>query len=159
MIRSIWPRSPSRCESKRGVGGLLPKWGKTRGQFLALSTPLQQFIKEEYCSPQRPTPTTVYRMALRLCDKLNEPAPSQATVNRYLLTLPQPAVVLAREGMRAFRAKMEPKCHRDLNASQPNEVWCGDHREFDLFVKTHHGPDAKLFRPWVTFWYDLGART
>ncbi|BFU90117.1 MAG: hypothetical protein NTAFB01_13040 [Nitrospira sp.] len=143
----------------RGIGGLLPKWGKTRGQFLALSTPLQQFIKDEYCSPQRPTPTTVYRMVARLCAKLNEPTPSQATVNRYLLTLPQPAVVLAREGAKAFRAKMEPKCHRDLNASAPNEVWCGDHREFDVFVKTHDGADAKIFRPWVTFWYDLGTRT
>ncbi|MCS6302329.1 MAG: Mu transposase C-terminal domain-containing protein [Nitrospira sp.] len=144
---------------QRGAGALLPKWGKTRGQFLALSTPIQHFIKDEYCSPQRPSPTTVYRMTLRLCAKLNEPAPSQATVNRYLLTLPQPAVVLAREGAKAFRAKMEPKTHRDLSACAPNEVWCGDHREFDVFVKTHDGPDAKIVRPWVTCWYDLGTRT
>jgi putative transposase len=160
--RDLAPRTVYRWRSlyqARGIGALLPKWGATRGQFLALSTPIQQFIKDEYCSPRRPSPTTVYRMVCALCERLTEPTPSQATVNRYLLTLPQPAVVLAREGPRAFRAKMEPKCHRDLNASRPNEWWCGDHREFDVFVKTHHGSDAKVFRPWVTFWYDLGTRT
>lgn len=143
----------------RGLGALLPKWGKRRGQFFALSTPIQQFVKETYCSPQRPSPTTVHRLVQQLCARLNEPAPSQATINRYLLTLPQPAVVLAREGAKAFRAKMEPKCHRDLNALAPNAIWCGDHREFDVFVRTHDAPDAKICRPWVTFWYDLGSRT
>ena len=95
-----------------GLGALLPKWGKTRGQFLALSTPLQSFIKEDYCSLQRPSTTTVYRHAVTLCRHLNEPVPSQATVNRFLLTLPPAAVVLAREGQKAWRAQMEPKCHR-----------------------------------------------
>lgn len=148
-----------RLYTTRGIGALLPKWGKTRGQFLALSTSLQQFIKDEYCAASRPSPTTIYRMVAMICGKLNEPVPSQTTVNRFLLTLPQPAVVLAREGTKAFRAKMEPKTHRDLNACAPNEVWCGDHREFDVMVKTHHGPDGKVFRPWGTFWYDLGTRT
>ena len=142
-----------------GLGALLPKWGKTRGQFLALSTALQAFIKDTYCSLQRPSPTTVYRQVCRLCQSLNEPIPSQATVNRFLLTLPPAAVVLAREGPKAFRAQMEPKCHRDLNALAPNEYWCGDHREMDVFVRTDDRDGAKIFRPWLTAWLDLGTRT
>ena len=142
-----------------GLGALLPKWGKTRGQFLALSTPLQSFIKEDYCSLQRPSPTTVYRHAVTVCRHLNEPVPSQATVNRFLLTLPPAAVVLAREGPKAWRAQMEPKCHRDLNALAPNEYWCGDHREMDLFVRVDDRDGAKIFRPWLTAWLDLGTRT
>lgn len=142
-----------------GIGALLPKWGKTRGQFLAISTPIQQFIKDDYCSPAQPSPTTVYRHVLTMCQHLNEPVPSQATVNRFILQLPSPAKVLAREGPKAWRAKSEPKCHRDLNALAPNEWWCGDHRVYDVIVKTHRGEGAKLFRPWVTWWYDLATRT
>lgn len=156
------PRSLYRWQAlyeQRGLAALLPKWGKTRGQFLALSTPIQSFIKDQYCSPQRPSPTTVYRHVVTLCSHLHEPVPSQATVNRFLLTLPPPAVVLAREGPKAFRSKMEPKCHRDLSALAPNEVWCGDHRVFDVMVRTHDGDSAKVCRPWMTAWYDLGTRT
>lgn len=142
-----------------GIAALLPKWGKTRGQFLALSTALQSFIKDEYCSLKRPSPTTVYRHLVTLCSHLHEPVPSQATVNRFLLTLPPAAVVLAREGPKAFRAQMEPKCHRDLNALTPNEYWCGDHREMDLFVRSDDRDGAKIFRPWLTAWLDLGTRT
>jgi putative transposase len=142
-----------------GIAALLPKWGKTRGQFLALSQALQAFIKDEYCSLKRPSPTTVYRHLVTLCAHLHEPVPSQATVNRFLLTLPPAALVLAREGPKAFRAQMEPKCHRDLNALQPNEYWCGDHREMDLFVRSDDRDGAKIFRPWLTAWLDLGTRT
>ena len=149
-----------RADYRRGgLGALLPKWGKRRGQFFALSTPIQAFLKDEYCSPRRPSPTTVYEHLEVLCRHLNEPLPSQATVNRYLLTLPQPAVVLAREGPKAWRAKMEPKCHRDLNALAPNDYWCGDHREMDVFVRADDRVGAKIFRPWLTAWLDLGTRT
>ncbi|MEK7109661.1 MAG: transposase domain-containing protein, partial [Patescibacteria group bacterium] len=142
-----------------GIGALLPKWGKTRGTFLAISTPLQQFVKDEYCDGKQPSPTTVYRHLETLCRHLNEPVPSQATVNRFILTLPKAAVVLAREGPKAWRAKMEPKCHRDLNALMPNEYWCGDHREMDVFVRSDDRDGAKIFRPWLTAWLDLRTRT
>ena len=142
-----------------GIAALLPKWGKTRGQFLALSAALQALIKDEYYSTRQPSPTTVYRHLVTLCSHLHEPVPSQAPVHRFLLTLPPAAVVLAREGLKAFRAQMEPKCHRDLNASKPNEYWCGDHREMDLFVRSDDRDGAKIFRPWLTAWLDLGTRT
>lgn len=142
-----------------GIAALLPKWGKTRGQFLALSEAHQGFIKDAYLSDRRPSPTTVYRHLVTLCSHLHEPVPSQATVNRYLLTLPPAALVLAREGPKAFRAQMEPKGHRDLNASAPNEWWCGDHREMDLFVRSDDRDGAKIFRPWLTVWLDLRTRT
>lgn len=147
------------AEQRGGFHALLPKWGKTRGQFLALSTALQQYMKDDYCSPQQPSPTTVYRHVVTLCRHLHEPVPSQTTVNRFLLTLPPAAVLLAREGPKAFRAKMEPKCHRDLNALAPNEYWCGDHREMDVFVRLDDRDGAKIFRPWLTAWLDLGTRT
>lgn len=142
-----------------GLGALLPHWGKTRGQFMALSTPIQAYLKDEYCSPQRPSPTTVYAHLASLCRHLGEALPSPSTVNRFLVTLPQPAVVLAREGPKAWRVHMEPKCHRDLNALAPNEYWCGDHREMDVFVRSDDRDDAKIFRPWLTAWLDLGTRT
>jgi len=142
-----------------GLAALLPKWGKTRGQFLALSQAQQDFLRDDYCSLTQPSPTTVYNHLVKICEYTHESVPSQATVNRFLLTLPPAAVVLAREGPKAFRAKMEPKCHRDLNASGPNEYWCGDHREMDCFVRLDDRDGAKIFRPWLTAWLDLGTRT
>jgi putative transposase len=147
------------AERRGGFHGLVPKWGKTRGQFLTLSPDLQSFIQGEYCSEKQPSPTTVYRYLITLCAHLHEPVPSQATVNRFILSLSKSATVLAREGPKAWRAQMEPKCYRDLNACAPNEYWCGDHREMDLFVRVDDRDGAKIFRPWLTAWLDLGTRT
>jgi len=141
-----------------GMPGLLPGWGKKRGRFTALPLELQKLIKDDYLNPNRPSPTTVYRHLIEACQHLHKPIPSQKTVNRFLRTLPLPAVILAREGPRAWRAKAEPKIHRDFSDLAVGEIWVGDHREFDVFVRLSDEPGAKIARPWLTAWVDLRSR-
>jgi putative transposase len=142
----------------RGLAGLLPGWGKMRGRFTALSEPIQEQIKSEYLSPQPPSPTTIYKHIEGYCEHLRIPAPSQATINRFRRSLPISAVVLAREGLKAWRAECEPKCHRDFSDLAVGEIWCGDHRESDNFVRLSDEPGAKIFRPWLTARVDLRSR-
>ncbi|MDT7040831.1 Mu transposase C-terminal domain-containing protein [Candidatus Nitronereus thalassa] len=142
-----------------GYPALIPGWGKKKGTFTALSTELQLVIAEEYLQPSRPSPTTIYRRVLDVCAHLGQPAPSSNTINRFLMHIPRSVQTMARHGHKTWRDKMEPKTFRDLNALAPNEFWCGDHRKMDVFVRISHAPDAKIFRPWLTAWMDLGTRT
>ncbi len=148
----------------RGIGALLPKWGKRRGRFFGISDEVHDFLKQEHCSPRRPDRTTLYRFLRTFCAAIHQPCPSIATVNRFLNTLPPPAVILAREGEQAWRAQCEPKCERDLSTLGVGAWWVSDHREFDVFVQLpwwdHVAKEmqVKIFRPWLTAWLDLRSR-
>ncbi len=142
----------------KGFPGLIPNHGRTKGRFVSLPDVVQDAIKEWYLSPHRPSPTTVYHRVVELCDHLKLPKPSQGTINRFLRDpkqIPEPARILMREGARAYRAKAEPKVQRDYSDLAVGEIWCGDHREFDVFVQL---PDGKIARPWLTAWLDLRSR-
>jgi len=151
--------------------GLLDRHGRTKGSFRALPPAVQDFIKEHYLSPQRPSPTTVYRRTVELCAHLRIPAPSQTTVNRFLRMLPPTTIALARVGDKAWRAAFEPKCHRDYSNLAVGEWWVADHREFDVFVEVGDpstrreplgratGSGRQIARPWLTAWLDLRSRT
>jgi putative transposase len=148
--------------------GLLDRHGQTKGRFTALPPAVQDFIKEQYLTQFQPSPTTVYRRVADptegFCAHQGLPAPSQATVNRFLRALPPAAVVLGRLGPDEYKAKCEPKCERDLNALGVGEWWVSDHREFDVFVKIGWWDSAKrewierFVRPWLTAWLDLRSR-
>jgi putative transposase len=147
-----------------GLPALLPQWGKTRGTFLAISDVVHDFLKAEHCSPKRPDRTTLYRFLRTFCGSIHEPCPSHSTVNKFLNSLPPPAVILAREGNQAWRAQCEPKCERDLSDLLVGEWWVSDHREFDVFVQlpwwnhVTREMEHKIFRPWLTAWLDLRSR-
>lgn len=142
----------------RGFVGLKPKWGGTSGTYRVLSPALQDFVTQEYLSDKQPSPSTIYARLDSLCRHLKQPTPSQTTVNRFLMKLPEPAVLLARKGPRAYAAKAMPKIHRDYTDLAVGEMWVGDHRLLDVFVLTHRGAGAQTFRPWLTAWEDLRSR-
>lgn len=138
-----------------GMPGLLPKWGKKRGTFTALSTAIQEVIKYEYLSPSRPSVTTVYRRVTEYCAQLALPAPCVNTVNKFIKSLPLPARVMAREGHEAWRKECEPKCHRSWDDYKVGEMYVGDHRLMDVFVRWGN----LVRRLWFTAWYDPKSRT
>lgn len=144
----------------RGVAGIVPQYGKNKGKFLALPEALQTIIAQEYLRPERPSVTDVHRTVWTICEEARLPAPSPATINRYLATIPRPLVIAQRLGPKAYRAQGEPKIHRDYADLAVGEMWVGDHRELDLFVRG--AVDArgrrKVFRPWLTAWLDLRSR-
>lgn len=140
-----------------GMPGLLPKWGKKRGTFTALSMAIQEVIKYEYLSPSRPSVTTVYKRVKTYCEEpgVMLPVPCVNTVNKFIKSLPLPARVLAREGPEAWRKECEPKCHRNWDDYKVGEMYVGDHRLMDVFVRWGN----LVRRLWLTAWYDPKSRT
>lgn len=145
---------------EQGVAGLVPKYGQTKGKFLALPDAIQLIAQQEYLKPERPSVTDVHRTVWAICDEARIPQPSVATLNRFLRTIPRPLVIAQRLGPKAYRAQAEPKIRRDYADLAVGEMWVGDHREMDVFVKG--AVDAtgkrKVFRPWLTAWLDLRSR-
>lgn len=150
-----------RSYRERGVAGLVPKHGQTKGRFIAIPDAVQTIIAQEYLRPERPSVTDVHRTVWAICEEARIPAPSVATINRYLATIPRPLVIAQRLGPKAYRAQGEPKIRRDYTDLAVGEMWVGDHRELDVFVQgaVDAGGKLKVFRPWLTAWLDLRSRT
>lgn len=146
---------------EQGVAGLVPKYGQTKGKFLALPDAIQLIAQQEYLKPERPSVTDVHRTIWAICEEARIPQPSVATLNRFLRTIPRPLVIAQRLGPKAYRAQAEPKIRRDYADLAVGEMWVGDHREMDVFVKgaVDAGGKQKVFRPWLTAWLDLRSRT
>lgn len=149
-----------KCYRDQGVAGLVPKYGQTKGKFLALPEALQMIAQQEYLRPERPSVTDVHRTIWAICDEARIPQPSVATINRYLRTIPRPLVIAQRLGPKAYRAQAEPKIRRDYADLAVGEMWVGDHREMDVFVQgaVDANGKKKVFRPWLTAWLDLRSR-
>lgn len=68
--------------------------------------------------------------------------------------IPLPVQILHREGLTAYEAKCAPYVEIDPDSIEPNQVWVGDHSQFNCFVRYQN----KLIRPWITAWEDLKSR-
>lgn len=81
--------------------------------------------------------------------------PSIAAFQRRIETIPYPALVLGRQGEKAYKDKCEPYIEFDYRSICTNEVWCADNHVFDLWVKDDEG---RVFRPWMVGWQDKRSR-
>ena len=74
--------------------------------------------------------------------------PSYGTVNRYLETLPEPAKILAREGLRRYNETCAPHLARGYTDIPANGIWVADHQIHDCYVRNDCFPsmpqDARL---------------
>jgi transposase InsO family protein len=162
---------------QHGTPGLLPAWGKTKdgnstmGRFLAITPEngLDEYIHALCLVPagtERPTATSVYKSVQSYCNTpgVAVPCPSVATINKFLNDkVRYSALVLARQGPRAWAAKCMPKINRDPMKHAVGEIWVGDHREMDVLiclriVKKDGTVEIIKFRPWLTAWYDVRSR-
>lgn len=75
------------------------------------------------------------------------------TFGRILAAIPRDEVTLARRGLKALKDDHMPMGIR-AKPEMVNEVWFGDHHQFDCFVLDEEG---KPVRPWLTAWYDGAA--
>lgn len=154
------PRSVERWVASyrtEGIVGLIPKTGK-KGGFKVLSTELQGLIKKEWLQATQPSKSDVHRTVERICGLMRMDAPSLDTVSRYIDTIHESAATAARKGPQAWRSKFRPKVVRDPESVEVGEMWCGDHRQMDVLVRLTDEPDALIFRPWFTAWYDVRSR-
>jgi putative transposase len=68
--------------------------------------------------------------------------------------IPLSVQVLHREGLTAYEAKCSPYIEIDPDSIEPNQVWVGDHSQFNCWVRHQN----KWVRPWMTVWQDLKSR-
>jgi len=145
-----------RALAKAGHAGLVPAWGNRRGTT-TLPYELQREVKDFYLDPRRPTMAQTYRHVVTSWYAGDgRELPHRTTVERFIREHVKPIEKLTfREGRRAYRAHAEPKVTRELPA-HPNEVWCADHRIWDVMVldETKAGKPRPR-RPWVTMIVDV----
>jgi putative transposase len=72
-------------------------------------------------------------------------------VEKYI---PLPYQILHREGLTAYEAKCAPYIEIDPDSLTPNQVWVGDHSQFNCWVRYQN----RWVRPWMTVWQDLKSR-
>lgn len=130
--------------------GLIPRWG--RGA--AIDAAVENFIKQEYLKPTQPLISHIYEKTITFCQEVRRPAPSYSTVVRVIQTIDEGVKTYYRIGKKAWKDVYEPILRRDFSDLMVGEIICGDHREFDVFVRV----GEKVFRPWLTAWMDLRSR-
>jgi hypothetical protein len=60
----------------------------------------------------------------------------------------------ARRGPEWARNRVVGHITRSWDAVAPNDVWIGDHHQFDAMIKVPDGDGWKPVRPWITAWLD-----
>jgi len=139
-----------------GPLALASSYGRTRGQFTAISGELEKFIQSAWWKKNRPSKALVFEQLKMFCDENGFTCPSIAAVRRYISSLPANMNILYRYGPKAYKQRFEPVVERTLSSLSVNEIWVGDHRQHDVFLYTSQSrKQAK--RVWMTAWWDLAS--
>jgi len=81
--------------------------------------------------------------------------PSLRGMYRYIEKhIPLSVQILHREGLAAYEAQCAPYIEIDPDSIEPNQVWVGDHSQFNCWVRHQN----RWIRPWMTIWQDLKSR-
>jgi len=133
-----------------GFTGLIPQHGRRP----SLDPTVERFIQQAYLAPKQPLMATFHERTAAFCAEIRHPAPSYTTVVRACAKIPQSVSTYHRLGKKAWALTYEPILRRDYTDLAVGEMFCGDHRELDFFVKV----GGKIQRPWLTAWMDLRSR-
>jgi putative transposase len=127
-----------------GLSGLArparPDSGKRK-----LAAELVKLVEGMALSKPRPSVAAIHRRATSAAMELGWKAPSYASVYAIIQGLEPAMVVLAQEGLAAFRDRFELVYRR--RAECPNALWQADHTELDILVLDANG---SAVRPWLT---------
>jgi len=86
------------------------------------------------------------------------PPASLSTLGRFVASVPEPLKMLAREGVKRYKAKAEPVILRDYASLLPMQYVVFDHRKADIFVLRKQQGRYSLVRPWETVAIDMKSR-
>jgi len=78
---------------------------------------------------------------------------NRSAINRVIATLTEEEKTYMRVGRQKWRSDHMLKAKREKPGTI-NDVWFGDHGQFDVFVIDH---DGRCVRPWLTGWFDGGS--
>jgi transposase InsO family protein len=148
----------------QGLAGLVDGRGVERAA-VAKDDPFLKQVERFFVNRNRPKLSVAYRMALVVAAEQQWQVTSYKTAERHVKSLHPGYVKLKREGEEAYVNDCEPFVQRDYTTLAANDIWCGDHHQFDVVVllgerknyatgevERRHG------RPWITAWMDVRSR-
>ena len=145
-----------RAFKERGMPGLIDKRGGLTGSESITPAAFEAF-KSMYLTQQKLSVKTCLQNVLYVAQtqKTGWVIPSLRTMQRLAVEkIPEPVLILHREGLAAYEARCAPYILIDPNSVEPGAVWVGDHHKFDCWI-WHRG---NWLRPWITAWEDYRSR-
>jgi len=142
---------------QQGLLGLVDKRGGGRFENEIISEEAFEFFKSLYLTQQQlPLKTCWCNINyINQSQKRGWKIPELSMMYRIVKDrIPLAVSVLHREGLAAYEAKCAPYIEIDPDSIEPNQVWVGDHSQFNCWVNYQN----RLVRPWMTVWQDLKSR-
>ena len=159
-VRTLWNWYAQ--YKKLGYAGLIDRVRSDKGKsrFFEAHPGIRTFIENKYLR-ERLSVRLVYQALLHDWRSL-EPGysrpPSYSAVRSYLSRLPNPLLILSREGKRQFQERCEPYLLTDFDSLLPNQIWVSDHGQHDVWVRNDvfSGVSTNAaVRPWLTAVLDM----
>ena len=112
------------------------------------------FVKLKYLDTRKRSKKLCHELAEAQAERSGWECRSYKQVQHFLAGLPPAVVLRMRKGSKAFDDQAAAHITRDYSGLRSNEVWCGDHHQFDVVVM-HEG---RPVRPWLTAFQDVRSR-
>lgn len=145
-----------------GAAALAPCYGersKRKDREKKITKRLEAEFKALYLDENQPTIAECYKKLKHKAEAEGWPEaanfPCERTFARLASSIPLNVLTLRREGEKVYKDKCEPSMLRDYTSLKSNDIWVGDHHQFDVAVL---GPDGKVCFPWLTAWMDVRSR-
>jgi putative transposase len=142
---------------QQGLLGLVDKRGGGKFENEIISEEAFEFFKSLYLTQQQlPLKTCLLNINyINQSQKRGWKIPELAMMYRIVKDrIPMKVLVLHREGLAAYEDKCAPYIEIDPDSIEPNQVWVGDHSQFNCVIRYQN----EWVRPWMTVWEDLKSR-
>lgn len=122
-----------------------------------ISAEVMEKIRREYCRAEVPTISAVVDAVNAFCVRKGLEPLSRYKIERVIRSLPTAVKYATRRGMDEFMEKHGFFISRDWSSVPVNGIWCGDHRQVDVFCWLDSQRKRKA-APWVTVFEDMASR-
>ena len=147
-----------------GLNGLIDQRGRQATTKAKDEDPFFACLVRAWLTDRKPSMKIAYEIALHdLGDRQSgdiSNAPSYKTAQRHLNSLPRQMVIAKRGGPKAYNDKAAPYIERDYSMLHSNQIWSGDHHQFDVICLLGRDSQGKPVhgRAWLTCWMDVASR-
>lgn len=140
---------------REGINGLVDKRGQHNKDTSSVPDEVWETFKALYLRDSKPTKEQCYQMVVEQYKDKDIKIPHISSFTRRLEKLGEDALILGREGKKAYADKVLPTALVNHEINHSNFMWIADHHIFDVMVEDEKG---KIFRPWLSAWIDDGSR-
>ena len=140
---------------KGGLAGLADeRWTRHKGTVGPTDDPFFAEVQRLYLDLRKPALTVCFELARYKAQREVWELRSYKQCQRFIRSLPKAVVLKYRAGEEAFVNDGERYIERDYSTLASNEIWCGDHHRFDVWVRYA----GKHVRPNLTAFEDVRSR-